>query len=118
MIETIKTSNLECRAPALAKGDVLFWNALTVHGSLPTTQPEHSRRSFTAHFIPKSQKFLQYQKRVSDPVYDDVDGALISRPKDQAKFLNRLVLFVESRFPGPFQLAKKTAIKFVMAREA
>ena len=30
---------LVCRAPAFSKGDVLFWAAKTIHGSLPTMQP-------------------------------------------------------------------------------
>ena len=116
--DIIRTSNLECRAPALRKGDILFWNAWTIHGSLPTTTPDLSRRSLTAHFIPASQRFLQFQVNVKEPHFDHVDGALISRPKDQAKLLNRAVLFVESRFPRLFNAAKRTAIRLLMARHA
>ena len=52
IIDLIAEFGLECRAPALAKGDVLLWNARTIHGSLGTNQPESSRSSLTAHFIP------------------------------------------------------------------
>jgi len=118
VVDIIRTSNLECRAPALNKGDLLFWNAWTIHGSLPTTTPDLSRRSLTAHFIPASERFLQFQVNVKEPHFDSVEGALISRPKDQAKFLNRVALFVESRFPGLFNAAKRTAIRLMMARHA
>ena len=118
VVDIIRTSNLECRAPALRKGDILFWNAWTIHGSLPTTTPDLSRRSLTAHFIPASERFLQFQVNVKEPHFDSVEGALISRPKDQAKFLNRVALFVESRFPGLFNAAKRTAIRLMMARHA
>ena len=43
----IKDQGLRCRAPALAMGDALFWNAATIHGSLPPSQPYRSRRSET-----------------------------------------------------------------------
>ena len=109
----IKNTNLQCRAPALAKGDVLFWNAKTIHGSLPTSQPEQSRRSFTAHYIPESHRFLQFQSRVKALRYSSVNGMQISRPKDQIKAVNRAILFIETRFQWAFRTAKKIAIKLV-----
>lgn len=42
----------EIYAPELKKGDVLFWNSRTVHGSLPTKDPSFSRKSLTAHYLP------------------------------------------------------------------
>lgn len=42
----------EIYAPALKKGDVLFWNSGTVHGSLATLNPKYSRKSLTAHYLP------------------------------------------------------------------
>jgi phytanoyl-CoA hydroxylase len=44
-------------APALKKGDVLFWNSRTVHGSLATIDPQFSRKSITAHFLPSGYAF-------------------------------------------------------------
>ena len=46
----------EIYAPALKKGDVLFWNSGTIHGSLETKNPKYSRKSLTAHYLP-----AQYQ---------------------------------------------------------
>lgn len=44
-------------APALKKGDVLFWNSRTIHGSLPTQDEQFSRRSLTAHYMPSEYAF-------------------------------------------------------------
>jgi phytanoyl-CoA hydroxylase len=44
-------------APALKKGDVLFWNSRTIHGSLPTVDRNYSRKSLTAHFLPSEMSF-------------------------------------------------------------
>lgn len=44
-------------APALNKGDALFWNARLVHGASPTIDPSFSRKSLAAHFIPSEYKF-------------------------------------------------------------
>ncbi|MBW4547830.1 MAG: phytanoyl-CoA dioxygenase family protein [Symplocastrum torsivum CPER-KK1] len=43
-------------APALKKGDVLFWNSRTIHGSLDIRNLSYSRKSLTAHYLPS-----QYQ---------------------------------------------------------
>jgi phytanoyl-CoA hydroxylase len=47
----------EVVAPMLAKGDVLFWNSRTIHGSLPTQDRKYSRKSLTAHFLPAEMAF-------------------------------------------------------------
>ncbi len=39
-------------APALRKGDAIFWSATVIHGSLPTVDPAFSRKSLTAHYMP------------------------------------------------------------------
>jgi phytanoyl-CoA hydroxylase len=114
--DLIKEKGLECRAPALASGDVLFWNSKTIHGSLATSQPEHSRRSFTGHYIPQSHQFLQFQSRIKSLELVDVNGMQFSRAKDQTKVTNRAVLFVESTFPRSFKLAKSVAVKLVTSR--
>jgi len=62
--QVVREQGLVCRAPALSKGDVLFWAAKTIHGSLGTTEPTRSRRSFTAHFIPDRNRFIQFQTRI------------------------------------------------------
>jgi phytanoyl-CoA hydroxylase len=109
----IVEQGLECRVPALSKGDVLFWAARTIHGSLDTTEPTRSRRSFTAHFIPEASRFLQFQTRVRPLKTEFVNGVRVHHPKDLSRAVNRAVLRVETRFPRAFQIAKKAAIKLV-----
>jgi phytanoyl-CoA hydroxylase len=118
VVDEIRTRELEIRAPALKKGDVLFWNALTIHGSLDSQDPLHSRSSITCHAIPLSRKFLQLQTRVHAIAAENVDGTAIYRPKDLAAPLNRLILLVESTFPYLFYWAKKRAILYFVRRKA
>lgn len=55
--EYIASHKKEIHAPALKKGDVLFWNSRTVHGSLETINPKYSRKSLTAHYLPSQYQF-------------------------------------------------------------
>jgi phytanoyl-CoA hydroxylase len=109
----IREHELVCRAPALSKGDALFWAAKTIHGSLCTTEPTRSRRSFTAHFIPDRSRFLQYQTRIKPLKCELVNGVRVHHPKDLSKRVSRSALFVETRFPRAFQSAKRAAIKLL-----
>jgi phytanoyl-CoA hydroxylase len=111
--QLIREQGLVCRAPALSKGDVLFWAAKTIHGSLLTTEPTRSRRSFTAHFIPYRSRFLQFQTRVRPLKTEFVNGMKVHHPKDLSKVANRAVFFLETRFPRAFQVTKRAAIKLV-----
>jgi phytanoyl-CoA hydroxylase len=52
-----KANQQDITAPALEKGDVLFWNSKTVHGALPTSDRQCSRKSLTAHYIPSEYQF-------------------------------------------------------------
>jgi len=55
----IKNENLNIVAPPLKKGDVLFWNSNTIHGSMKNVDKNFSRKSFTCHFIPQKFKFVR-----------------------------------------------------------
>jgi phytanoyl-CoA hydroxylase len=112
VVARIRQDNFEIRAPVLNRGDVLFWNAWTIHGSLDSRDPEYSRSSITCHAIPSSRRFLQLQTRVLDVKTEKINGAEIYRPKDLRSIKNRLILFVESRFPGAFYWLKKQAILY------
>lgn len=60
-------------APALRKGDVLFWNSRTIHGSMPTRDDGFSRKSLTAHFLPADLGFgnlFATKDRVAYRVHD------------------------------------------------
>jgi phytanoyl-CoA hydroxylase len=111
IVELIRTKQLQLRAPALAAGDVLFWNAKTIHGSLPTRGTTNTRQSLTAHYIPKSHRFLQLQSRIKPLTLAEHNGIQVHCPKDQQRLQNRMTLFIEARLPGPFYLAKRLAVK-------
>jgi phytanoyl-CoA hydroxylase len=111
VVDLIRRYNLELRAPALAAGDVLFWRSKTIHGSLATHGTTRTRQSLTAHYIPRSHQFLQLQSRIKRLALIEHNGVQVHCPKDQGKMHNRVTLFVESRLPGPFYLAKRLAVK-------
>lgn len=113
VIDIIRNNALECRAPALRKGDVLFWNAKTIHGSMETTQPEKSRSSVTAHYIPESTRFLQFQTRVKALNLSTINGMQVHTPKDMANPIQRLVMGVETRFPTAFTSLKRAGVRMV-----
>ena len=111
VVETITKNNLECVAPALKKGDVLFWHGKTIHGSLATTQPQFSRSSFTAHYMPLARTLLQMQVREKKLFLKEFDGIKVNYPKDQNRLHNRLMFLMETTFPNVFKKVKATAIR-------
>jgi phytanoyl-CoA hydroxylase len=111
IIDVIRNHGLECRAPALQQGDALFWAAKTMHGSLETTEPHHARSSYTAHYIPDSSRFLQFQARIRGLVLTPMNGMNVHVPKDLSRPSRRAMFWVETTFPKTFQSVKKIAIK-------
>jgi phytanoyl-CoA hydroxylase len=62
-------------APALKKGDVLFWNSRTIHGSLDIRNPKYSRKSLTAHYLPSQyQSGSRYAESPSVIDYEMYEG--------------------------------------------
>ena len=115
VVEEIKRQGLEIRAPKLNQGDVLFWNAWTIHGSLASRDEEHSRSSMTCHVIPNSDRFLQLHSRAWMPPVERINNTLVWRPKDQAVLKYRVTLWLESRFPRAFYALKRAAIRYIVA---
>ena len=113
IVKTIQDKKLEIRAPFLKAGDVLFWNAWTIHGSLKS-EDKTSRSSITIHAIPSSKRFQQFQNRVFKVPTDDVNGTKVWRPKDQARLKNRMIMFFASSFPRLFYFIKKYVIKIMI----
>jgi phytanoyl-CoA hydroxylase len=78
-----KEHSTEVLAPALKKGDVLFWNSGTIHGSLPTINPKFSRKSLTAHYIPSQLGFGNvYAKEPFQVNYFEYDGMKCRQPPE------------------------------------
>jgi phytanoyl-CoA hydroxylase len=118
VVDEIRNRSLEIRAPVLRKGDVLFFNALTIHGSLKSQDDKSARSSVTCHAIPLSKNFLQFQTRVMKLKVSELNGTAIFKPKDLALLKNRAILFIESHFPAQFYWLKKKAIVQVMKRKS
>lgn len=115
VVEKIRQQGLAIRAPRLETGDVLFWNSRTIHGSLDSQHASSARSSVTCHAIPAQDRFKQMQSRIIEVPTDRINGVEIYRPKDLAHWRNRLVLWIESRFPGPFYRLKQYAIRSLVA---
>jgi phytanoyl-CoA hydroxylase len=113
ILDVVRKHQLPCRAPALRKGDILIWGAKTIHGSLETKDPQLSRSSITAHFIPESQRFIQFQSRIKSLKLRRVNNVQMHIPKDLSSAGNRMVLWAETEFPRCFALAKRLAIKAI-----
>jgi len=114
VVQKIKDENLSIRAPILNKGDVLFWNSWTIHGSLNSTDAKNSRSSITCHAIPNNRMFLQLQTRRFSLVTEKINETHIFRPKDLALLKNKLIFKIETAFPELFYFLKKKAIIFVL----
>jgi phytanoyl-CoA hydroxylase len=107
----IAEQKLELHAPALKKGDAVFWSSRTIHGSLETSTPDHSRSSCTAHFIARTSKLVQFQARTIRLNLEEANGVLIYRHKDQARLINRLIHGIECAVPTLFSATKRIAIR-------
>jgi phytanoyl-CoA hydroxylase len=115
VVTEIRQRNLPVRAPALRRGDVLFWNSFTVHGSLDTQDDQHTRASITCHAIPESHSFLQLQSRIIPLRTDIVNDVLVHCPKNLARTDARAVHWFESNFPTVFYGMKRAAIRATVA---
>jgi len=112
--EMIATYKFERRTPFMQKGDVIFWTAKTIHGSLAARDPSARRSSLTGHFIPASKGLLHLQKIQRRLDVRCVNGVFVHFPKDQTKVKNWVMYSIETHFPRLFPLLKRVAIKAVL----
>ncbi len=118
VVEVIREQRLEIRAPKLDKGDVLIWNARTIHGSLDSQDMERTRASITMHAIPAGHRFLQLQNRIVPLRLRSVNGVLVHHPKDLSEPLARLILWIEARLPWLFYSLKRMAVRLMLATKS
>tara|TARA_B100000242_G_scaffold291010_1_gene263503 strand:- start:7904 stop:8902 length:999 start_codon:yes stop_codon:yes gene_type:complete len=111
IVNLIKENNFEVKAPKLDKGDVLIWNALTIHGSLDSQSKSNSRSSITFHAIKSSSKFRVFRNILRKLNFDKNYPFYIFRPKDLSKRRNKIVFFLEKNFPKLFYKLKKAVIE-------
>ena len=103
-------------APFLAKGDVLFWNSLTIHGSFPAGRPGLSRASLTAHYLGEGDDMLQFHTRIREQQYRLWNGVTVGQLHNEDRWQSHLVREVASRFPGPYLAARQLALRALMSR--
>lgn len=114
MVEAIRSNGLTCSAPFLKAGDVLFWNSLTVHGSLPSSRPGVSRSSLTAHYLREGDGMLQFHSRVRHQKTRLHGGMAVGLLHDQDKRMNRAVREVAFHFPKAYATARRVAVRAVI----
>ncbi len=103
LVDFLRTGDLPWVAPCLRKGDVLFWDSRTVHGSLKTTDPRRSRSSLTAHYTAEPTTVVAATGREFDR-----NGITISRsPYYFTPAMVRAGLRL--KFPGIHGLARRLA---------
>lgn len=117
IVNLIKEKSFEVRAPRLSQGDVLFWNSMTIHGSLDTVDSAMSRSSVTFHAIRSSSRFNMLRTRLRDLGSGGNSPFDVYRPKDQKQRRNQIVFWLESRFPKPFYALKRKAITFLVSQK-
>ncbi|MBI3896972.1 MAG: phytanoyl-CoA dioxygenase family protein [Gammaproteobacteria bacterium] len=103
-------------APTLQQGDVILWSSLTIHGSLATTTPEYSRRSFTAHYIPASHRYRWMQRFPGSDHNIVVNGVEITQHLDQMRWPLQLEHRLRADSPPLYKiyyLAKQTRRKLL-----
>lgn len=118
IIDIIKNNNLELSAPKLNKGDILIWNSKTIHGCLETIDINKSRKSFTGHFIPQSENFIQYQSNIKKLNIEEINGMQIHFPKDLNKLKYKLLYNLELKFPKQFRSLKNFMIKRLVEKRS
>ena len=85
---------------------MLMWNSMVIHGSLPTTDQRHSRRSFTAHYVPRSH---QYQWNVRTEVSRRsivINQVEVILHRDDSTWWRRVRSAVRSGLPRVYGLAQ------------
>jgi phytanoyl-CoA hydroxylase len=62
--KAILATDLEVIAPALNKGDAIFWDGKVVHGSLPPEEQGSTRYSIAGHYIPNDDALIKHGRLV------------------------------------------------------
>ena len=117
LISLCKKNNFKPKAPFLNKGDVLFWNSKTLHGSLNSQSKLYSRSSITFHAIPNNHKFLHWHKHYLETPTDNLGESFIYRRKDQKLLKNRIIFNLETSFPNLFYFIKKNVVKYIFKQK-
>jgi len=118
VLAMIRLYGLSFTAPYLAAGDVLFWNSLTIHGSLPASRVGVSRASLTAHYLRDGDAMLQFHSRIRGQATMTYNGMRIGLLHDQDRLFNRIVRTVAFRMPRPYMTARTLALRGLLAKQS
>lgn len=99
MDDFVRSGPCDCVAPVMMQGDVILWSALTVHGSLPTADARHTRRSFTGHYVPDSQPLRRYLSDAPTDRYIAVNNVPIALHEDGHTLGGVLKAALKSDYP-------------------
>jgi phytanoyl-CoA hydroxylase len=105
------------QAPALKQGDVLFWNSRTIHGALPTTDAQFSRKSLTAHFLPSEYAFGNLFVRKDNIQYQAYNGMKYYRNQPDYSIANKLKFGIKSAvYDAPFLLKTLRKVQVALTK--
>jgi phytanoyl-CoA hydroxylase len=107
MAEFVERGPLPQVAPALKQGDLLLWSSMTIHGSLPTTAPARSRRSFTGHYIARSATLKRHLSRRGSGASTMLGGMEILHHSDHRSLAGRAGNLLRSEYPGAWTLLRR-----------
>jgi phytanoyl-CoA hydroxylase len=116
MAEFVKNGPADCVAPVMKQGDMLLWACRTVHGSLPTSDQQCSRRSFTAHYIPRSHR-IQWQGGVIAAPAETVavNGVAVMLHGTESSVVRHIKSILRS-YPSLYKVARDIKRRFTLDR--
>ncbi len=106
MAEFVRGGPLDCLSPVLRQGDLLMWNSMVIHGSLPTSDARHSRRSFTAHYVPRSHQYQWNVRAGASQRRMLVNQVEVMLHRDEGSWFGRLRDTVRSELPRLYGIAQ------------
>lgn len=109
MADFVRNGPLDCIVPALEQGDMVVWNAMTIHGSLITTDDAYSRRSFTAHYIPAAENMAWKVGRARPSEHMLVNNVPVLLHGDQQGLRNTAINILRTDFPALHGIASRAA---------
>ncbi len=106
MADFVRDGPLDCLAPRLRQGDLLMWTSMVIHGSLPTADQRHSRRSFTAHYVRESQPYKWNVRADKSQKTTRVNRVEVVLHADDASLAKRVRNHVRAEWPRVYGTAR------------
>jgi phytanoyl-CoA hydroxylase len=94
--EYVSAKPEEIHTPQMQKGDVIFWNSRTIHGSHHTIDEHFSRKSLTAHYLPSDAAFGNIFKDKSYIKYEEINGRKYFKNQPDYSVFNSFKFFLKT----------------------